>query len=388
MCIRDSYSTADDVMRIQLGDISGDGALNIACVTFGSDGIAYAFKPFAPAPNLPPYTPKNPLPADGATYVDIDADLSWDGGDPNPADTVTYDIYFGTSSPPPKIVNNQTDTFYDQGTMSYNTQYFWKIVAWDDHNHTTEGTIWDFTTRGPNNPPYEPSDPDPPDGATDVTTGAISWTGGDPDPGDIVTYDVYFGTPSPPPLVVSGQSGITYDVGTMTPNTHYFWKIVAWDNYGASTEGSIWEFTTAEEPLFPDLDCDGELSWVDVKPGATVSGEFSVFNVGDPYSDLNWEIESCPDWGTWTFTPESGEDLTPEDSPVIVQVEVTAPDQQNEEFIGEVKIVNSEDPDDYCIILVSLATPYSHQSYMHPLLQRILEEFPNAFPIIRFVLGL
>ena len=113
-----SYSTAGDVMHVQLGDISGDGMPNIACVTFDSDGVVYAFKSFTAAPNLPPYTPSNPSPPDGAMYVDPDADLSWTGGDPNPGDTVTYDVYFGTSSPPPKIVTNQTDTSYDPGTIA------------------------------------------------------------------------------------------------------------------------------------------------------------------------------------------------------------------------------------------------------------------------------
>ena len=37
------YSTAGDVMQIKVGDISGDGAANIACVTFDSDGLVYAF---------------------------------------------------------------------------------------------------------------------------------------------------------------------------------------------------------------------------------------------------------------------------------------------------------------------------------------------------------
>jgi hypothetical protein len=177
-----------------------------------------------------------------------------------------------------------------------------------------------------------------------------------------------------------------YDPGIMSYNTQYFWKIVAWDDHNHTTEGSIWDFTTEGEPV-SDLDCDGSLSWTNVTSGDTVTGSFTVSNTGDSGSLLDWEIESYPDWGTWTFAPESGEDLTPEDSPRTVQVEVIAPDQQNEEFIGEVKIVNSENPDDYCIIPVSLATPYSHQSYMYPLLQRILERFPNAFLILRYVLG-
>ena len=33
-------------MQVDVGDVSGDGALNVACVTFDSDGIAYVFKSF------------------------------------------------------------------------------------------------------------------------------------------------------------------------------------------------------------------------------------------------------------------------------------------------------------------------------------------------------
>ncbi|MDX9858591.1 MAG: PQQ-binding-like beta-propeller repeat protein [candidate division Zixibacteria bacterium] len=41
-----SFSTADDVMHLAIGDISGNYAPNITCVTFGSDGVVYAFESF------------------------------------------------------------------------------------------------------------------------------------------------------------------------------------------------------------------------------------------------------------------------------------------------------------------------------------------------------
>jgi len=482
-----SYSTADDVMHIQLGDISGDGIPNIACVTFGSDGVVYAFKSFFPAPNLPPYTPSNPLPPNGAMYVDPDADLSWTGGDPNPGDTVTYDIYFGTSSIPPKVVDNQSATSYDPGTMNFNTTYYWQIVAWDNHSNTSEGPIWNFTTEGPNNPPNTPSNPNPTNGSTGVNINAdLSWTGGDTDPGDIVTYDVYFGTASPPPKVVSNQSGITYNPSTLNYCTTYYWQIVAWDNhgasisgpewnfktnckpnvpsdpnpengatgididadlswscsdpdghsltydvyfeaddptpdvlvsdnqpgtsydpgtldyettyywqiiaedeYGATTTGPIWNFTTEEEPE-PDLDCDGTLSWTDVSPGSTVTGSFTVENIGEPTSLLDWEITEWPSWGngsSWAFTPVSGDDLTPEDGPVTVNVSVVAPDIKNSDFSGEVKIVNKENNSDVCTIQVSLVTPVNRNTLYSQFLQ-FLQKIIHRFPLLEQILSL
>ena len=195
--------------------------------------------------NHPPNEPSNPSPPDGATDVDIEEGLSWTGGDPDSCDTVTYDVYFGTnSSSLPMVSNNQSATTYDPGIMNYNTTYYWQIVTWDNHNASTASLIWNFTTTA-NHPPNEPSDPDPEDGATDVDIDAdLSWTGGDPDPGDTITYDVYFGTTSPPPKVAGSQTATSYDPGTLDYSTTYYWQIVSWDSQGASTEGQIWHFTT------------------------------------------------------------------------------------------------------------------------------------------------
>ena len=300
-----SYSTADDVMHIQLGDISGDGVPNIACVTFGSDGIAYAFKSFSPAPNYPPNTPSNPYPADGATYVDPDDDLSWTGGDPNPSDIVTYDIYFGTSSSPPKIVSNQSGTTYNPGTMDYNTQYFWKIVAWDDENASAEGSIWDFTVEGPNNDPNTPSNPSPDDGETDVDIDAdLSWEGGDPDPGDTVTYDVYFGDSNPPPQVAWGITDTTYELDTLEYLTKYYWKIVAWDNHGASKSSPVWDFTTEDIPdNFPPIISNENPA--DESTGISITITSLSVKIEDLEGDnFDWSIETSPNIGSNSDTNE------------------------------------------------------------------------------------
>ncbi len=61
-----SYSTADDVMHVMVGDVNCDGEPNIVAITFGSDGLIYAFKSLAVGPQ---YTCGD---ADGSGAVDID----------------------------------------------------------------------------------------------------------------------------------------------------------------------------------------------------------------------------------------------------------------------------------------------------------------------------
>ncbi len=129
-------------------------------------------------------------------------------------------------------------------------------------------------------------------------------------------------------------------------------------------------------PVIPDLDCDGSLSWTEVTPEETVTGTFTVENIGDPLSLLDWEIESYPDWGDWSFDPAGGLDLTPEAGAVTVTVDVVAPDDPETEFEGEIVLVNSEDPNDICIIDVALATPVSQQSLISLFFEKLAERFP------------
>ncbi|UCD13624.1 MAG: hypothetical protein JSW60_08720 [Thermoplasmatales archaeon] len=200
--------------------------------------------------------------------------------------------------------------------------------------------------------------------------------------------------------------GETYYMVSYTSNVtdnFYVWGANCSDIYPNGTAhvsldgGETWQtapdadlcfMTYGREPT-PDLDCDGELSWTDVKPGDTVTGSFTVENIGDPGSLLDWKIESYPDWGDWTFTPSSGDDLTPEDGQVTINVSVIAPDEKNKQFTGNVTVCNQDDPTDCCTIPVSLTTPKNKPfNFNFNLLSWLFERFPNAFPILRYVLEL
>ena len=156
--------------------------------------------------NNPPDAPSGPNPDDDKTNVNINADLSWSCSDPE-SDPLTYDVYFGTSNPPPLIVNNQSGTSYNPGTMKYDTTYYWKIIAWDNHGDSNASEIWSFTTekKPPSDGDDKPSDgPTKLQGPTAVATASettefinvtIDFDGSgstDPD-GDIVSWDWDFG---------------------------------------------------------------------------------------------------------------------------------------------------------------------------------------------------
>ncbi|UYZ39565.1 MAG: PKD domain-containing protein [Candidatus Methanospirare jalkutatii] len=126
--------------------------------------------------NRPPNRPSNPSPSDGATNVPIDTSLSWSCSDPD-GDTLKYDIYLGTSIPPPLVKSDHTSTTYDP-ILENNTTYYWKVVAKDGYAET-EGDIWSFTTVSPDTTPPETEIIEGPSGKINYSDVRFVWTGTD-----------------------------------------------------------------------------------------------------------------------------------------------------------------------------------------------------------------
>jgi uncharacterized protein (TIGR02145 family) len=103
--------------------------------------------------------------------------------------------------------------------------------------------------KDPSNlPPGLPFNPSPPDDATGQPLDTqLMWTCFDPEY-DPLTYDVYLGMTSPPPLVSEGQDSTTFDPGMLEPGTIYFWRIVVHDDHGNTITGPLWRFMTAGVP--------------------------------------------------------------------------------------------------------------------------------------------
>ena len=238
-----------------------------------------------------PTMPSSPSPADGATGVSLNPTLSWAG-----SGAVGYGIYFGTTSPPPFIMNSVSNS-YTPGTLASGTHYYWKIIAlgtcgnvwgpeWDlvtaaaatitptpsatpTPTHTgapaltrtptptpTGGAVATATgTATPTRTPTgaaptptgtqpcslagTPASPSPANGATGVSPGAdLDWA----DTAGATAYDVHFGTsPSPPYLGETSTS--SYALPPLGCAMHYYWQVVARDAC-ESRVGPLWTFTT------------------------------------------------------------------------------------------------------------------------------------------------
>ena len=157
----------------------------------------------------------------------------------------------------------------------------------------------------------------------------------------------------------------------------------------ALNEGELWQICVNGPKCKPDLCCNGSCSWSDVKPGGTVTCTFTVSNCGDPGSKLDWEITSFPPgWGAWQFLPSSGTGLTPAGSPQTITATVTAPNDKEKTFTGEIILCNSHNPNDCCRINISLTTPKNKAINTMPLFLRFLELHPHMFPLLQLLLNL
>jgi len=201
-------------------DLTGDGFIN------AQDLIVESYNWLM---GMAPGRPGNPDPPNFAKQAPWYADLAW-----TPAlFAQSYDVYFGTSTPPP-FVTNQTATTFSAGMMEYQTSYYWRIDPVNTWGKTA-GPMWTFTTASP----AQATNPYPFDGqmGASPSTG-LRWDAGS----GAVSHDIYFGTTNPPPFL-RNQTGASFYPGGLTYGTRYYWRIDE-VSAGGTTTGVVWNFTT------------------------------------------------------------------------------------------------------------------------------------------------
>jgi len=104
--------------------------------------------------NTVPDKPANPEPAVGASGQPISLLLKWSASDPNPNDTLMFDVYLYPANGQPEVV--LADSYIDSVEVSgllYATTYYWQVVVKDNNGGVTNGDVWRFTTESfPDNP--------------------------------------------------------------------------------------------------------------------------------------------------------------------------------------------------------------------------------------------
>ncbi len=209
-----------------------------------------------------PYNPKNPSPAQGATNVDVNIDLSWTGGG-SQGSTITYDVYFGPTSTPQKVSANQSTTTYDPGTLGFNTTYYWKIISWDQDQNSAHGPLWQFTTTiNPNTAPEKPTISGPTSGK----------------PGSLYKYTITATDPDGDPVygyIIWSDNTITDWVGPYNSGEAFF-VTHAWSEKGTYTvQVKVKDVSGAES----------QWATLDVKMPS---------NVGNIHPFLQWFITQFP----------------------------------------------------------------------------------------------
>ena len=223
----------------------------------------------------------------GETMISLSFDWKCDGE--GSWDNVQVFLEPTSETPTAGSSNNSS---YRIGSSYYSENTSWQTVT-ISIDASYAGTLqrvvfqWKNDGSGGDNPPaaidniiidtHVPMAPDcaenlsPIDGATDVCNATVNLTWDAPSTGDPQEgYYIYLGTDNPPTNIENGTNigdVTSYDPGTITASSTYYWQIVPYNSGGSASSCSVYSFTTGNGQS-NDLPCNAEA----ITLGSTASG--------------------------------------------------------------------------------------------------------------------
>ena len=131
-------------------------------------------------------------------------------------------------------------------TIEKGTPYSWFVISKNtETQENAQSSIWKFYNAGDPVESYAPFPADlisPSLGSilNGGTSQALSWQGGDID-NDIVNYDIFFDTITPPIALEVNTASTSINVTISAGNT-YYWRVVTKDSQGNNSESEIFKF--------------------------------------------------------------------------------------------------------------------------------------------------
>ena len=218
----------------------------IACGGGGDDDIEPTPTPTNRAPSVPTLS----TPANNLVCVDNVVIFQWNNSTDPDGDAISYKIEVAKDNGFTQIEHSLTSVSPSQSmSLEKGKNYFWRVKATDSKNLASEwSTTFKLQTEAlgvVNHAPFVPALFAPTMNSTLQTTSTtLSWETTDSDSGDVLTYDVYFGTEvNPVAKISSNQTEKTLALDFQASKT-YYWKVIAKDNKGAQTQSQVWSFKT------------------------------------------------------------------------------------------------------------------------------------------------
>jgi len=221
--------------------------------------------------SIPSKTAYNPIPVDGAEFVDLNVELTWTAGLGAKLNFIVFgDDYDEASNTPAGVPSGPAR--YSPGPLELAKTYYWRVDE-SDGLQTYKGDVWSFTTEG------AVSGPNPADRAMDVNPAQIlTWDAG----AVAASHEVYFGTDadavdnatsaSPEYKGTKALDQESYDPGLLSLETTYYWRIDEVNNTNPDSPwaGNVWSFTTGNFFVvddFEDYNVDNNEIWWTWKDG-------------------------------------------------------------------------------------------------------------------------
>lgn len=131
-----------------------------------------------------------------------------------------------------------------------NTPYSWFVTSKSNKVSTTATSeVWKFYNAGIASVSYAPFPAEivsPKNRiilATGITNIELSWIGVDID-GDLINYDVYYGTSDNPPIFKANYLSSSINNLSIKTNTNYYWKIISRDAKGNTSDSGLMSFSS------------------------------------------------------------------------------------------------------------------------------------------------